>query len=151
MNRRESAVYSSSYPLQEETEFFSGGAGLVSTVTDYARFLQMLLNGGELDGVRVLNDETVERMVQSHTGDLEVKITSHGDGFGLGFGIVTETSQDAGLGSVGTYSWGGFYCTYFWVDPQEELIGIGMTQLYPSSNVSLWPEFRQRTYEAIVD
>lgn len=149
--RTGSAVYSASYPFQDETAFFSGGAGLVSTVPDYYRFLRMLLGGGELDGVRILEETTVRNMTRDHTGRLEVKIASHGDEFGLGFGVVTPAAADQGLGSPGTYSWGGFYHTYFWVDPSEKLIGIGMTQLYPWDHLDLWSTFRKRAYEALRD
>jgi CubicO group peptidase (beta-lactamase class C family) len=149
--RTGAAVYSASYPFQEEGKYFSGGAGLVSTVHDYYRFLQMLLNGGVLGGTRMLKEEVVQEMVRDQTGRIEIKIKSHGDGFGLGFGVVTKAARDQGLGSVGTYSWGGFYHTYFWVDPEEELIGIFMSQLYPWDHLNLFTEIRKRTYEAILE
>ncbi len=145
------AVYSAGYPYSGSGKYFSGGAGLVSTVPDYARFLQMLLAGGEFDGVRLLKETTVELMTKDHCSDVEGLIEDHGDGFGLGFGVVTEAAKDRGLGSVGTYSWGGFYFTYFWVDPAEKLVGIVMAQLYPWGERTLWNDFRGLTYKAITD
>lgn len=143
------AVYSASYPLDRDGKYFSGGAGLVSTVKDYGRFAQMLLNGGELDGARILKKETVDLMTKSHTGDVKVPIDTFGDAFGLGFGVVTEAAKDAGKGSVGTFSWAGFYNTYFWIDPQKKVVGIVMTQLYPSEHVGLPEAFRKKTYAAL--
>ncbi len=148
--RRGFASYSSSYPFKEPDRYFSGGAGLVSTALDYARFLRMLAKGGELDGVRLLKKETVALMTRNHCDPAKVWIKNHGDGFGLGFGVVTEAARDQGLGSVGTYSWGGFYQTYFWVDPKEELIGIVMTQLYPWDHMTLFGDFRKLAYAALV-
>lgn len=130
--------------------YFSGGAGLVSTVTDYARFCQMLLNGGELGGERLLKPETVALMTKHQIGDLRPAFRSHGDRFGYGFGIVSEEAKDEGLGSPGTFSWGGFYFTYFWVDPQEKLIGVVMCQLQPWGGLSLWKDFRTLTYQALI-
>ncbi len=149
-NETGGVVYSASYPYRGSGRYFSGGAGLVSTVPDYARFLRMLLAGGELDGARILKPSTVELMTRDHCAGLEGLFDNHGDGFGLGFGVVTEAAGDRGLGSVGTYSWGGFYFTYFWVDPVEELIGIVMAQLYPWGEHALWSDFRRLAYEAIL-
>lgn len=161
--RRGAAVYSASYPLQDSTRFFSGGAGLVSTVPDYFRFLQMMLGGGELDGRRILSPETVAAMTRPWTGDLPLSITSHGDAFGLGVGVVTEAAEDegldglagpaglgSGLGSAGTWSWGGFYHTYFFVDPEEEIVAVAMTQLYPWDHLTLWADLRARIYAAVL-
>lgn len=147
--RTGAAVHSASYPLDRDSQFFSGGAGLVSTAPDYFRFLQMLLDGGRAGETRLLRAETVAEMTKDHLGDLEIAFDTHGDGFGLGVGVVTPRAADRGLGSVGTFSWGGFYHTYFWVDPQEELIGIVLTQLYPWDHLSLWSDFRTSVYEAL--
>jgi CubicO group peptidase (beta-lactamase class C family) len=144
-------VYSDSYPHGGPGVYFSGGAGLVSTVPDYYRFLLMLRNGGELDGARLLRTATVERMTRSHTDGLKLAFTNHGDAFGLGFGVVTEAGRDFGLGSVGAYSWGGFYYTYFWVDPRKDLIGLVMAQLQPWDGRTLWDDFRKRADEAVKD
>jgi CubicO group peptidase (beta-lactamase class C family) len=118
-------VYSATYPTWDEGRYYSGGAGLVSTLGDYARFLQMLLNRGELDGARVLRPETVDRMTSNRIGALAIPDWGHGDRFGYGFGVVAQ--RGGAPESVGTYSWGGLFYTYFWVDPANELIGILLT------------------------
>ena len=142
---------------------YSGGGGLISTSRDYMRFAEMLRNGGELDGVRILRPETVNLMVVNQLpatlsgagqGELPVdkgekRKVGHGFGFGLGFGLVTEL-VDGGVGSVGEYSWGGAAGTIFWVDPVEEIIVIGMIQLMGSP----WPlreKLKMLTYEAITE
>jgi CubicO group peptidase (beta-lactamase class C family) len=129
--------------------YFSGGAGLFSTADDYARFLQMLLNGGELDGVRLLKAETVKEMTRNQIGDLTIDLAGvHGDAFGLGFGVVTPRSRGKTPMSVGSYSWAGAFYTYFWVDPRERLFGVMMTQAFPSDNRQLWKDFVRLTYGA---
>jgi len=131
---------------------FSGGAGLTSTVRDYARFTQMLVNGGELDGVRILSPKTVELMSTSHTSDLPagaVSIGGPGSSFGLGVRVVTDLGASQTLGSVGMYGWTGIYGTSFWVDPKEKLSGVLMIQrnggVAPVQNT-----FQTMTYQAIV-
>jgi CubicO group peptidase (beta-lactamase class C family) len=130
--------------------YFSGGSGLVSTVGDYARFLQMILNGGELDGIRVLGPKTVELI----TGNA-IEGTDHplgpGAGFGLGFQVLTDLGLAAEPGSTGTLSWSGIYGTAFWADPVEQLIGIVMIQRYPTSGLSLADRVRAIAYGAVVD
>ncbi|AUX44525.1 serine hydrolase [Sorangium cellulosum] len=143
------AIYSASYPLDPNGKYFSGGAGLVSTVKDYGRFAQMLLNGGELDGAHILKKETVDLMTQNQIADVTLPWQQMGDGFGLGFAVVTEARKDGDLGSVGTFSWSGFYNTYFWVDPQKKLVGIVMTQLHPSDHLHMSDTFRKLTYAAL--
>jgi CubicO group peptidase (beta-lactamase class C family) len=145
------AVYSSSYPRPGPSMYLSGGAGLSSTVLDYARFLQMLLNGGELDGARILTEESVALMTRNQCASLDIGIKSHGDAFGFGFGVVTEAGKDLGLGSPGTFSWGGFYYTYFWVDPKADLIGIVMAQLHPWGDLAVWDDFRKLVYAAAAE
>ncbi len=126
---------------------FSGGAGLMSTATDYARMLLMMLNGGELDGVRILSPKSVELMTSSHTGSLY----SEGNlGFGLGFEIVEHLGRSGKYGSVGTYGWGSAYYSTYWVDPQEKLVAIFLSQLVPSGELDLGDKFRALTYQAIV-
>lgn len=142
-------LFSASYPYLGPRTYFSGGAGLVSTAPDYARFLRMLLAGGKLGKVRLLKEETVRQMTRNQVGNLRPWISSHGDGFGYGFGLVTEAGQGKGLGSVGTYSWGGLFYTYFWVDPRQDLIGILMTQVYPNDQLTLRDDFRKLVYRAI--
>jgi CubicO group peptidase (beta-lactamase class C family) len=125
---------------------FSGGAGLLSTGSDYARFLQMLLNGGELEGARVLSPKSVELMIANHVGSLY----QNGDfGFGLGFEIVTDVGRSARPGSVGQYSWGSAYYSRYFVDPQEKLVALFLTQLIPAGSVDLNDRFRYLVYQAI--
>lgn len=136
--------YTATYPLDRNGKYFSGGAGLVSTVKDYSRFAQMLLNGGELDGARILKKETVDLMTKSQVAVPGMP----GAGFGLGFGVVTEAPKEGGQ-SVGSFSWGGFYNTYFWVDPQKKVVAVVMTQLYPNEHVGMQDTFSKKTYAAL--
>jgi CubicO group peptidase (beta-lactamase class C family) len=127
---------------------YSGGAGLLSTASDYARFLQMLLNGGELDGVRLLSPKTVQLMTTDHIGDV---YGAAGRGFGLGFQVIEDVGRSGVYGSVGAYGWGGAYHTTYWVDPTEKLVGVMMTQLLPPPDgVSITAAFRTMVYQAIV-
>jgi CubicO group peptidase (beta-lactamase class C family) len=106
---------STDYPLLEK-KYYSGGAGLSSTIYDYAVFLQMLLNGGEYNGKRILSRNTVRMMTMNQIGDLEFR---GGDKFGLGFQIVTE--QDGNVpAQAGSYSWGGAYATSYWWIPRKK-------------------------------
>ncbi len=143
-------VYSATYPTWDHSHYFSGGAGLSSTLGDYARFLQMLLNRGELDGVRILKPETVDLMTSNRIGDLPMPDWGHGDRFGYGVAVVSK-SAGPDAPAEGAYSWGGFFYTYFWVDPRRGLIGILFTQVYPSGDLKLREEFRKRVYEALKD
>lgn len=127
---------------------FSGGAGLVSTASDYARFLQMLLEGGTLDGVRLLSPKTVELMTSNHVGSL---YSNGALGFGLGFEITEHVGRSGRPGSVGEYGWGGAYHTKFWVDPVEKLVVVFMTQLLPAGGSDAHMTLRQLIYSAIVD
>ena len=126
---------------------FSGGAGLLSTASDYARFLQMLVNGGELDNVRVLSPKTVELMTANHTGTL---FNEGRDGFGLGFGVIEHLGRSGVPGSVGLFEWGGAYHTDFWGDPKEQVVAVLMEQLLPSGGSDLHGKFRALVYQAIV-
>ncbi len=127
---------------------FSGGAGALSTVEDYATFLQMMLNGGELDGVRILSPTTVDLMTVDHTGDIDFR---GGQGFGLGFSIVKDPGASGLPGSVGEYGWGGAYHSTYWVDPQEELVVVYMTQLIPAGRLDDQAKLRTLIYQSIVD
>jgi CubicO group peptidase (beta-lactamase class C family) len=109
------------------TAYNSGGAGMSGTIGDYARFLQMLLNEGELDGVRVLRPETVRQMTQNATGNMRT-LRGPGWGFTLGFGIVTDPAAAKSRLPVGSYGWGGIYGTQFWIDPANRVVGVVMTQ-----------------------
>jgi CubicO group peptidase (beta-lactamase class C family) len=127
---------------------FSGGAGLLSTATDYARFLQMMLNGGELDGRRVLSRKTVELMTTSHLGEIGYNA---GQGFGLGFYVVEDLGARGWPGSVGEFGWGGAYHTTYWVDPREELVVVHLTQVVPAGPIDDQAKVRALVYQAIVD
>ena len=118
---------------------------------DYYRFHQMMLSGGELDGNRVLGRKTVELMTTNHTGDHGIWLRGPGFGFGLGYSVVTDKGPSAMPASVGSYSWGGAYCTVFWVDPEEELIGVLMTQVRPYTHLNIRQDLQTLTYQAIVD
>jgi len=114
--------------------YFSGGAGLTSTARDYARFANMLLAGGVLDGVRLLSPKTIALMTASHTSDLPPGgLVGAGANFGLGFRVVMEVAATQTEGSDGMYGWSGIYGTTFWVDPKEELVAVMMVQRYPGS------------------
>ncbi len=113
----------------DERKHFSGGGGLYSTVADYARLCQMLLNGGKLDGVRLLSRKTVEAMTTNSIGPLEGKVSEGGDKWGLGsVSVCTERKHVTGVISQGAYMKSGAYSTYFWIDPKEDMLGIFMTQ-----------------------
>ncbi|HVR28882.1 MAG TPA: serine hydrolase domain-containing protein [Thermoanaerobaculia bacterium] len=129
---------------------FSGGGGLVSSAMDYLRFAQMMLDGGELDGRRILSRKSVELMTTDHLGDIP-GLWSPGYGFGLGFAVLTDLGATGALGSVGEYNWGGAAGTRFWVDPKESLIGIYMIQILPHTGLGYGTEFRSFTYQAIAD
>jgi CubicO group peptidase (beta-lactamase class C family) len=142
-------VYSADYPYKGSKKYYSGGAGLASTAADYGRFLQMLLDGGEYGGKRLLKAETVKEMTRNQIGDRKMWITSHGDGFGYGFGV--ESGKGKGPASADTYSWGGIFNTYFFVDPKKEVAAVLMTQLYPSDHLTLRADFQKRVYEALAE
>ena len=138
--------------------FVSGGGGLVSTAADYLRFCRMLLNGGALDGVRLVSPKTLELMSHNHLPgskdlpDLAVslfsEVTYAGVGFGLGFAVSVSPARGLLPGSPGDISWGGLASTYFWVDPREQLIVIFMTQLTPSATYPIRRELRTLVYSA---
>jgi len=138
--------YTTTYPYEGPKKYHSGGGGLCSTVLDYARFAQMLLNGGQLDGVRLLSRKTVELMTADHVGDL-----NEGSGFGLGVSVRRSLSESGEIGSIGTFGWGGFWYTTFFVDPQEQMVGVCMAQLYPSGKANLNARFSALARQAIID
>ena len=127
---------------------FSGGAGLLSTASDYARFLQMLASGGALDGVRLLSPKTVELMTTNHTGAL---FNSGNTGFGLGFEVVEHLGRSGEPGSDGLFGWGGAYHTTFWADPREGIVAVLMTQLLPAPGSDLHGKFRALVYQSLVE
>jgi CubicO group peptidase (beta-lactamase class C family) len=130
-----------------------GGAGLVSTAMDYARFCQMLLNGGELDGARILSRKTVELMSADHLGSLPRagNLLGPGVGFGLTFAVNLGPGKNGNIGSEGEYNWGGAAGTRFWIDPKEQMIGVFMIQILPHTNLIYGAQFKQLAYQAIVD
>lgn len=126
----------------------SGGAGLLSTAGDYLRFLQALLNGGELDGTRILSRKSVELMTVDHLGDIEYQ---PGMGFGLGFSVVKDLGRRGTLGSIGEYGWGGAYHSTYWVDPLEQLIVVHMTQVIPAGDLDDYATLRALVYASLID
>jgi CubicO group peptidase (beta-lactamase class C family) len=144
---------------RQRPAFLSGGGGLVSTAADYHRFTHMLLNRGELDGVRLLAPRTIELMTRNHLpggADLETfgrplsDVSRAGYGFGLGFSVLVDPVRAKSLGSHGEYGWGGAAGTEFWVDPTEELVAVFFTQLLPAIG-PLRQQLRQMIYQALVD
>lgn len=142
-------IYSAGYPYGETQRYFSGGAGLTSTISDYARLLLALLNGGELDGARILGRRTVQLMTRDHLVGLGVP--PGGQQFGLGFAISDERGVTGGPRSKGAFGWLGFFNTVYWVDPEEQLVAIIMTQLYPSTQSQLTDKFEVAVYSSILD
>jgi CubicO group peptidase (beta-lactamase class C family) len=130
--------------------FFQGAGGLVSTARDYLRFQQAILNGGELEGVRILDATTVSLMLENHIGDLVPWATGPGFAFGLGYAILTDRSEATTPQSLGTVYWAGAYGTSFWIDPELEMIGLFMTQLRPSGRIDITQDFRTLTYQAVI-
>jgi CubicO group peptidase (beta-lactamase class C family) len=145
-------------PSPEPPSFPSGGGGLVSTIHDYARFAQMLANGGELDGVRILSPKTVALYNINHTpiealpyGFVDNDLYHAGYGYSLGTRVLMDVSKTGMAGSVGEFGWDGAYSTYFWVDPQEGLYGVLMLQHSPNAYYPIAQQFKLLTYQALVD
>lgn len=128
----------------DDVSFFpSGGGGLVSTTADYLRFCQMLLNGGELDGIRILSEENVKLMRYPH-------FQRRRGAFGLGFGIARGENNDEARRSKGSFSWGGAAATIFWIDPENELVAVLMTQLM-NNRYGFGGDFERLTYQALTN
>lgn len=141
--------YDPQYPVQGQKKFFSGGAGLSSTAKDYATFLQMYLNGGELNGVRLLSRTTVQSMMANQVDTLFGSKTGF---YGLAFGVLNEKGQAAGgSGSVGTFDWGGYFNTQYFADPKEKIIGILMKQTQGYTGDATGGLFRQLVEAAVDD
>jgi CubicO group peptidase (beta-lactamase class C family) len=128
--------------------YYSGGAGLSSTIYDYAIFLQMLLNGGEYDGKRILSRHTIDMMTKDQLGEINLEDKNT---FGLGFGIVTEEGSGKDPSSTGTYSWGGIYSTEYWVDPKEKIVGLFFKQFWNDPASETNEKFKVMTYAALTD
>lgn len=146
----------------KEPIHLSGGGGLVSTTKDYYNFCQMLLNGGEFNGQRILSRKTIELMTINHLPENQDMIAMgsegsfsevryRGVGFGLGFGVNIDLAGTQNSGSIGSYNWGGAASTFFWIDPKEELICILMTQLMPSGYYPIRVQMQSMVYSAFLD
>ncbi|MCK5148049.1 beta-lactamase family protein [bacterium] len=129
----------------------SGGGGLTSTASDYARFLQMLLNEGILEGNRILGSKTVELMFANHLNGIDHNWLTKGTGFGLGMAIVEDIGINGEIGSVGTGSWAGIYNTFFFIDPKEHMFGILMTQTSPFELYNLSIRFKKSSMQSIIN
>ncbi|MGE0046766.1 MAG: serine hydrolase domain-containing protein [Hyphomonadaceae bacterium] len=139
----------------------SGGGGLVSTAADYLQFCRMLLNGGELNGHRIVSPKTIELMTKNHLPEgkelMEVSKSLFseaiyaGVGFGLGFAMTTDLARTQNMGTLGEYWWGGMASTAFWVDPKEDLTVVFMTQLMPSHSYPIRRELRTLIYSALTE
>jgi CubicO group peptidase (beta-lactamase class C family) len=129
---------------------FSGGAGFLSTAEDYARFLQMTLNGGEFNGKRIISRKTVELMTVNHLGEVTFP-WDEGTGFGLGFDVLEDLGLRGTMGTKGEYGWGGAYHSTYWVDPEEELVVVYFTQLIPAGDIDDHDKLRALVYQALVD
>lgn len=134
------------YPLESST-YYSGGAGLSSTIYDYAVFLQMLLNNGVYNGKRILSRNTIRMMTMNQIGDLN----RGDDKFGLGFQVVTERGSARTPSQIGTFSWGGAFATSYWVDPKEKMVFLFYRQLQSSTHGDVVEKFRAMTYAAMND
>lgn len=132
-------------------KLFRGSGGLVSTVDDYLRFQQTMLNGGELEGARILSPTTVSLMMENHTGDLPLWLPGPGMGFGLGYGIVIDRGAAATPLSLGSAYWGGAYCTLSWIDREEEIVAVLMTQVRPYRHINIRHDFQVLVHQAIVE
>ena len=158
-----------SYALQDDPEtsrylsrpaLLSGGGGMVGTLDDYHRFASMLLNKGELGRERLLGRKTVEYMARNHLpGNVDLaamgqpvftETSYEGIGFGLGFSVVVDPAAANVLDSAGEFAWGGAASTYFWIDPEEEIIVVFLTQLLPSSTYPIRRELKTLVYQALV-
>ena len=141
--------YDSDYPIKGAQTFYSGGAGLSSTAKDYATFLQMYLNGGELNGIRLLSRTTIQSIMGNHVKDFWGG-ESGSKHYGLAFGVVRSTGQDqGGQGSIGTFDWGGYFNTQYFADPVEQIIGVLMKQTrYQTNDQTAW-KFRLMVGAAI--
>ncbi len=142
--------YDTDYPIKGARTYFAGGAGLSSTAKDYAVFLQMYLNGGEYNGIRLLSRKTVDIILSNQIGNI------WGDNsdtkFGLAFELVTKAGEiKGGLGSAGTFNWGGYFNTQYFADPEENVIGIIMKQTQGSVNDQTGWKFRQMVFQTIDD
>jgi CubicO group peptidase (beta-lactamase class C family) len=145
--KMESKAYDGANPLYPTLKgtYYSGGAGLSSTVLDYAKFLQLFLNKGEYNGVRLLSRKTVELIL---TDQLSAEGTPE---FGLAFGLETSQNDHQSILTIGSFQWGGAFNTHYWADPSENLIGLLYTNIYEASSWDIGERFKILTYSAIID
>lgn len=136
--------------VKASPRLLSGGGGLVSTADDYLRFAQMMLNGGTLDGARIVSRKTIEYMTSDHLAGVRgpAYLPGPGHGFGLGVAVRTATGESPLIGSVGDYYWGGYAGTYFWVDPKESLVAVWMMQ-GPGQSAYYRPLLRTAVYSSL--
>lgn len=134
------------YPILDGGSFYSGGGGLVSTALDYAIFMQMLLNGGEYNGKRLLSPRSIHLMTINQIGDLSLGRASK---FGLGFQVVTEADEARNTVSRGTFSWGGMFASSYWIDPKEKIVAQFVLQQFPFSRGELAEKFKVAVYQAL--
>ena len=137
------------YPVKGAKTYFSGGSGLSCTALDYAKFLQMILNGGVYNGNRLVGRKTIELMSSNQIGELTL---GNGVQFGLGLSILTEKGTFRQLSSAGRLGWGGAFNTTYWIDSKEKMVVVLMTQIFPTSHQQeLYTKFETAVYQAIVD
>jgi CubicO group peptidase (beta-lactamase class C family) len=138
--------------FKQKPALFLGGAGSVGTLDDYSRFCMMLLNEGQLDGVRILSRKSIELMRSDHLGDLpRVGLVQEGYGFGLTFAVNHGPGKSASVGSEGEYNWGGAAGTSFWIDPKEHMFGVFLIQVLPPAGIPAADQFKRMAYQALVD
>lgn len=139
--------YDTDYPKTGAKKFFSGGAGLSSTAEDYAKFLQMYLNGGEYNGARILSSTTIKTIMNNQVGDL---LGNGGKDYGLAFGLVDEVGvAKGGIGSYGTFDWGGYFNTQYFADPETQTVGILMKQTQGGTGDQTGWKFRQMVFATL--
>jgi CubicO group peptidase (beta-lactamase class C family) len=136
------------YPVAGAQVYFSAGAGLVSTAADYAKFCQMLLNGGGFNDRKIVSRKTVDLMLQNQIG--ENRFWDRNDYFGLGFQVITPESKYGDQASVGSFTWGGAYCSEYTIDPKEDMILLIFTNVHPYAHYSDFVrKFRILVYQAL--
>lgn len=140
-----------SFFLDQNSRFYVGSGGLVSTAMDYFRFADMLMRGGCSESTRLVSRKTIDLMVQNHTGNKHIWLSGAGYGFGLGLGVMRDQGVSHKIVSNGSYSWGGMYCTYWWNDPVEQLFGMMLTQVRPYDHLNIRADMEVLATQAIAD
>jgi CubicO group peptidase (beta-lactamase class C family) len=144
-----------SYPLYNRDDHFAGGGGASGSTRDYMTFCQMLLDGGTYNNQRILSPKTVDLLISNQLAFMNIDTKnlfgSSGSTFGLGFSVRTQKNQSHSLGSENTYAWGGIFNTKYWIDPQEEMIFVGMTQILPNYHDEFWSKLYNIIYSSIQD